>query len=101
MAMKNDTKGPAGSSDDDMEDDYAGKQDAQTLQDHAAIHADPDRLQNAMKHLSKMKQSVNSAHSQARKSLYNKTGKRLKDVFGGEAGEADGGTPFEKAAENH
>ena len=71
------------------------------MQKHAEIHNDPDRLQNAMKHLSTMKKSVMSAHANGRRALFQKTGQRLKQAFGGEAGESDSDeTPFEKAGKN-
>jgi len=82
------------------EDDFQAKQDAETLQKHAEIHSDPDRLQKAMTHLSATKKNVNTAHANGRRALFQKTGQRLKQAFGGEAGEEDGETPFEKAGKN-
>lgn len=94
MAVKNYTKSRKDFTGSD-DDDYQKERDAQTLKDHAELTSDPDRLQKAIMHLKTQRDTMNQAHGNARRALYQKTGKRMKQVFGSEA--ASDKTPFEEA----
>jgi hypothetical protein len=75
----------AGKNYSDLEDEQKAdlaSSDADTLKKHAEIHQHPPRLKAAMQNLHGQKQAINTAHSHARRSLYNKTGQRLKEVYG-------------------
>jgi hypothetical protein len=67
---------------DHDQDDYQAQSDADTLQRHAEIHADPDRLAAAHDHLGKKLQNTQDAHRAARKALGKKVKGKLKQVFG-------------------
>jgi hypothetical protein len=84
--------------------DYEARHDATTLHDAEQIKGDPNRHQKAVAHLAHMRSSIVAAHANAKRSLsrsalVKKTGSRLKNVFGPNAGDGDK-TPFEEAGEN-
>lgn len=104
---KNATKDsvPDVTGDDNGPDEYQAKADAETLKSHAEIKSDPKRLAAATQHLATQKAAIGSAHANARRSLSQKTGQRMKQAFGKHGpeeseGDENGQTPYEKSLAN-
>lgn len=64
-----------------MKDDYAAKSDASTLQEAAAIHADPKRHKAAHAHLETMAGTAKAAAKSSSKVLNKKVKKGLDKAF--------------------
>lgn len=77
---------------DQQEQDYQADSDADLMQRHAEMTADPDRHARATEKLGKRAQSAQDAHKSARKALEKKTKGRLKKTFGGKGDKGNGGT---------
>jgi hypothetical protein len=69
-------------------DDHEACADAETLQRAEEIKQDHKRHTKAVAHLAHKRDAIISAHANARRSLMQKTGKKMKSVFG-EHGPAD------------
>ena len=78
----------------DPMDDFQTQQDAQTLQDHAAITSDPKRHQAALDHLQKKHDETGTAIQMNKRKLRNKVKGGLKQAFPKDDG---GSTPFAQA----
>ena len=77
---------------DDSLDKYQVTADADALQQHAQITADPDRHAAAHQELQNRADSAKAAVGSSKKSMSSKVKKGLKKAF-----PASGSTPFEKA----
>lgn len=81
MAKKSEPAAKAPEDANSSGDPYNVEMDAMTLKNAAEIHADSDRHQAALDHLTKQSESIHSAVKNSKRKLQKKVGDGLKKAF--------------------